>query len=205
MAACPVHTVGTGGHATYEAFDIQEKPEGVGFTLRDVPFSVPMQGTHQVSNILLSVAVAESMNISISESAKRLQSFKSIPQTFERKEGASGQIVLDDTHNASPESFRAAIEWARTSPAKQKILITSGLLELGPKVRSSYQELGMLSRDVFNEVLFLNNKFVRYFEHGFGKRVVIIKPKKLRSSLKEGALVVCEGRMPESLVEKLLR
>ena len=127
LAECPVQTVGTGGHATFEAFDIQETQAGVSFTLRGIQFSVPLQGTHQVTNVLLAVAVAEVLGIPHVESAKRLQTFEGPPQTFEKKEGAKGQVVLDDTHNASPESFRAAIEWARTSSMQRKVLVTSGL------------------------------------------------------------------------------
>ena len=203
-ASCPVNTVGTGGHATYEAFEIQEGTNGVSFTVRGEKFFVPLQGTHQVTNVLLAVAVAEALNIPLAESSKRLKTFHGMPQTFEKKEGKSGQVVLDDTHNASPASFRAAIEWSRTYNAKTKILVTSGLLELGKEENAIHKELGMLCKGIFDEVVFLSKKCVRSFEHGYGKTVSRAPKKKFRMKFGEDMLIVCEGRMPESVVERLL-
>jgi UDP-N-acetylmuramyl pentapeptide synthase len=204
LTKCPVHTVGTGGHATFEAFDIQETPNGVSFTLRGTQFSVPLQGTHQVTNILLAASVSEALGVPLAESAKRLLTFQGPSQTFERKEGKQGQTVLDDTHNASPESFRAAIEWARTSGCKRKILVAAGLLELGPGEQGIHQELGLQSRGIFDEVIFLSKKCARYFELGYGKTVRVFPKKKFKIAVKDEMLIVCEGRMPSTIVEKLL-
>jgi len=204
LAACPVQTVGTGGHATYEAFDIQETGGGISFTLRDTAFVLPLQGTHQVTNVLLACAVAEVLGVPIAECAKRLKSFKGPAQTFEKREGEQGQIVLDDTHNASPASFRAAIEWARSASTKKKILVTAGLLELGKEECAIHQELGTLSRDVFDDVVFLSKKCVQSFELGFGKSVKVAPKKKFKIALSSDMLIVCEGRMPESVVQNLL-
>ncbi len=203
-ASCPVHTVGTGGHATYEAFEIVEEAGGISFMVRGVRFSVPILGTHQVTNVLLAAAAAETLGVPLTESAKRLQTFKGPAQTFERKQGASGQIVLDDTYNASPESFRAAIEWARAHTAEKKLLLTSGLLELGSEEKDIHQELGLLSREVFDEVIFLSKKCVRYFEQGYGKTVHLYPKKKFALKIEKDMLIVCVGRMPETIVEKLL-
>lgn len=204
-AACPVITVGTGGHATFEAFDIVEEPEGISFTLRGIPFRVPLHGTHQVANVLLVTAAAEALGIPIEETARRLQSFHGLPQTFEKKTGRHGQTVLDDTHNASSASFHAAIEWARTYPAERKVLVTSGLIELGGTEGPICEELGLASREIFQEVIFLDRKCARCFEHGFGQHVVVPRSKRdIRLPLLPGALIVCEGRIPASLMERVL-
>jgi len=204
LASCPVQTVGTGGHATFEAFDIQETGNGVMFTLRGESFAVPLQGTHQVTNVLLAAAAAETLGVLIVESAKRLRTFTNPPQTFEKKEGEKGQIVLDDTHNASPASFRAAIEWARAHDAKTKILVTAGLLELGKEECVIHKELGALSREVFDDTVFLSNKCVRDFEQGYGKQVKVAPKKKFKIAVNKDMLIVCEGRMPETIVQSLL-
>jgi UDP-N-acetylmuramoyl-tripeptide--D-alanyl-D-alanine ligase len=203
-SSCPVHTISTGGHASYEAFDIQESANGITFTLRDIHFEVPLQGTHQITNVLLAVTCAESLGVPIAESAKRLSDFHGMPQTFEKKDGAQGQVLLDDTHNTSPASFRAAIEWAKLQKGSPKILVTEGLLELGKDEDLIHRELGLLSRDVFDEVVFLSKKCVQYFEQGFGSTVTRADKKKFKIAINEGMLIVCEGRMPESVVQRLL-
>lgn len=204
-AACPVQTVGTGGHATYEAYDSEESASGISFTLQSIRFHLPIHGTHQVSNVLLAIAVAALLGVPLEESAKRLSSFHGLPQTFEKKVGKQGQVVLDDTHNASSASFRAAIEWARIFGAERKILVTAGLIELGSAERAVCQELGYQARDVFHEVIFLDKKCAQYFEQGFGRPVLVPRKKAFKlPPLSEGTLTVCEGRIPESLLERFL-
>jgi UDP-N-acetylmuramoyl-tripeptide--D-alanyl-D-alanine ligase len=204
-AGCPVITVGTGGHANFEAFDIVEESDGISFTLRGIPFRIPLHGTHQVANVLLVTAAAEVLDIPIEETARRLQTFHGLPQTFEKKTGKHGQVVLDDTHNASSASFRAAIEWARMYPAERKVLVTSGLIELGGAERLICEELGNASREIFQEVIFLDRACARCFEHGFGQSVTVPRRKRdIRLPLREGALIVCEGRIPDSLMQKVL-
>lgn len=204
-APCPVHTVGTGGHATYEAYDIQETASGISFTLRDLSFHVPLHGTHQVTNILLALATAETLGVPLGECVKRLENFQGLPQAFEKKVGKQGQVILDDTHNASSASFRAAIEWARAFNAKRKVLVAAGLIELGAAERTICQELGFQARDVFQDVIFLDRQCARSFEQGFGQPILVPRRKSFTLPLlREGTLVVCVGRMPEALLERLL-
>lgn len=207
LASCPLHTVGTGGHATYEAYDIQENASGLSFTVRGIAFQIPLRGTHQVTNVLLAISVAETLGVPLGMSAELLKTFQGLPQTFEKKVGAQGQVVLDDTHNASSASFRAVIEWARVYDAKQKVLVTPGLIELGSAEGPIARELGFQARDVFHEVIFLDKKCAQYFEQGFGKAVHV--PRRRRGNLwmpqlTEGTLIVCEGRIPETLLQRFL-
>ena len=96
------------------------------------------------------------------------------------------------------------IEWSRTHAAKKKILITSGLLELGKEERLIHEELGLLSREIFHEAIFLNKKCVHNFEQGYGKPVRVFPRQKFALKIEKDMLIVCVGRMPETIVEKLL-
>jgi len=52
-----VITVGTGGSADLEANDIEETGEGIQFKLQETKVVIPLHGTHNVTNILLAIAV----------------------------------------------------------------------------------------------------------------------------------------------------
>jgi len=204
-APCPVQTVGTGGHATHEAYAIEESASGISFTLQNVRFQLPIHGTHQVNNVLLAVAVAALLGVSLEESAQRLATFQGLSQTFEKKTGRHGQTLIDDTHNASSASFRAAIEWARIHPAMKKILVASPLMELGEAEKPICRELGFCARDVFDAVMFLDKKCAQYFEGGYGQPVFVPRRKNFKfPPFDEQTLIVCEGRMPKTLLERLL-
>ena len=200
-ARCPVTIVGTGGPSDLEAFDIEETPEGIRFTVQSVAFAVPIHGTHNVTNVLLAIAVGLELKMPLSKIAERLRSFAPPKQTFEiRTEGSV--TILDDTHNASPMSFRAAIEWARTQPSEKKILLTSGLIELGEDQERIHMDLGALAAPVFQQVIFTHAKRAQEFERGFGKPVKVLGTQTI--NIPEGSLLVCVGLVSASMIQRLL-
>lgn len=203
--SCAVMTVGTGGQADVNAESIEETPHGLKFSIGKQEFVIPLHGTHQVGNALLAVSVAcEIAGLSLTECSSRLRSFPPLRDTFEVKAMTDGVTILNDTHNASPESFRSAIEWAQGQPASHRILVTSGLIELGEREDAIHEELGALSKPVFQEVYFLSRHCLSPFSRGYGRQVPFVSPGKLHLGRKANTLVVCVGRMPKQSVHTLL-
>ncbi len=200
-AACPVVTVGTGSHTDLVAHEIEEIPEGIRFRLDDQPYNVPLHGTHNVTNILLAIAVARELGMSKNVIINRLRSFKSPDQTF-AVETRHGVTILNDTHNASVESFTAAINWAKEQPVENRILLTSGLIELGEEQDRAHTELGTLSASVFGRAIFTNKRSATAFGRGYGRQAEILS--KTTAPIPRGSLLVCEGRVPQSAIERLI-
>ncbi len=201
VCPCPVTIVGTGGVEDLEAFDIEETPTGIRFRALDTAFDVPIHGTHNVTNVLLAIAVAQHMGIGLLTMRERLRTFTPPSHTFNvRKEGSV--LVLDDTHNSSAASFKAGIAWARSQPYPRKILLTSGLIELGEAQEESEKELGILASKVFDTVIFLTDKSIRAFQEGFGRPVHIYG--KDMPAIPPDSLLACIGRMSESTWKRLL-
>jgi len=113
-----------------------------------------------------------------------------------------GVTVLDDTHNASVASFRAAIVWAKAQPEETKVLLTSGLIELGEAEDRVHAALGVEAADTFDRVIFTNRRHVRAFEQGFGKPVETLG--KLTQPVTSPALLACIGRIPDETIRHLL-
>lgn len=203
--ACPVTIVGTGGWADLEAWGIEETDEGIRFEVSGVKVFVPIPGTHHVANVLLAVAVATHLGIRLEECAARLRSFRPLPETFRRQRGRGGCAVLNDTRNASPESMRAAIAWAKGVTAKRKILITAGLIELGEAEDRIHEDLGALSQGVFQEVVILDAHSRSTFERRFGKEVRSRVSEQILHDLGGGDLICCIGRLPPLLLSAILR
>ncbi len=198
---CAVTSVGTGGIADLEAFDIEETSEGIRFRVDQQDFSLNLRGTHNVTNILLCVAVAKKLDINLATASKRLQSFTPPHHTFSvRKEG--GVTLLDDTHNASPSSFRASRAWAKSQPMKQKILMTPGLIELGKDEDRIHRELGSASNNIIDRVVFTGKHGRNAFAEGFSGTVETISKNPIKAS--KGDLILCVGRMSKKQIDHLL-
>lgn len=198
---CRTVIVGTGGSADLEALDIEETPVGVRFRSGNTMITTPLHGTHNVTNILLAMAAAEVLGLSRPDIARRLVSFRPPEHTFSLRNMGT-VTVLDDTHNASQTSFKAGIGWAKAQPAEERVLLTSGLIELGEEEDRVHAQLGVEAAGVFIRVIFAHARHARAFARGYGKPVEILS--KTTSPVNPGSLFVCVGRMPEETVRRLL-
>jgi UDP-N-acetylmuramoyl-tripeptide--D-alanyl-D-alanine ligase len=202
MSRCPIITVSTGEHADIEAFDIEETPTGIRFRIGITIFSVPLHGTHNVSNVLLAIAAAETLGMKRNEIARALLTFHPPEHTFAVRTLPQGVVLLDDSHNASPASFSAAITWAKSQPEEHRVLLTSGLIELGEEEDRVHAKLGTEAAGIFDRVIFTHARHARTFQQGFGKPVEIFGKSSPR--LPSPSLLACIGRVPEETIRRLL-
>ena len=197
QSPCPVTTVGTGGHADIEAYSIEEISDGIRFTTGDTVFTVPLHGTQNVTNILLAIATARELELDDTTIASKLRTFSPPEHTFSvRKEG--GITILDDTHNASPESFKSALAWARSQPLEHKVLLSAGLIELGTEQERICSELGTLASQICDRVIFTTAKAAEPFAKSLETYEVIDKDTK---PITDQSLLLCIGRMKESTIK----
>lgn len=201
MCPCPVITIGTGGHADLEAFDIEETTSGIRFRVGDSMIEVPLYGTHNVTNVLLAMAAAEHVELTRAECLQALRTFTPLNHTFSVRTEC-GVLVLDDTHNASAASFRAAIEWAREQTNTPKVLLTPGLIELGEEHERTHVDLGSASSKIFDRVIFTQKHGRKPFAQGFDKEVELYD--KNTTKIPHGALLVCAGRTSASSIQNIL-
>ncbi len=201
LSPCPVTIVGTGGSADLEALDIEETPAGIRMTVDGTPLSVPIHGTHNVTNVLLAVAVAKQLGLDMETIARRLSSFQPPSRTFQVRE-SNGVRILDDTYNAGGASVKAAIAWARTQPYEEKTLLFAGLIEMGEEQERTEIDLGEQAAQVFGRVIVIDPLSAKNVQKGFGKPVELLTSSPAR--VRPGSLLVCVGRMPASSINCLL-
>ncbi|MSR67799.1 UDP-N-acetylmuramoyl-tripeptide--D-alanyl-D-alanine ligase [Candidatus Peribacteria bacterium] len=202
LCACRITTVGTDGKADLSALDIEETTGGLRFVLNGQQFLVPIAGTHTVTSILLAIAAAQKLGMELQDIRRELATFKPLERTFEVKHIRS-VTVLDDTYNASPDSFRAAIAWAQSQPHREKVLLTDGIIELGESEQAMHSELSTMAATVFDRVCIGNPRFLSYFKNnGFGERAVLLSSSP--SPINKDGLLVCIGRVPRTAIDELL-
>jgi UDP-N-acetylmuramoyl-tripeptide--D-alanyl-D-alanine ligase len=200
MSPSPVTLVGTDGKTDLRATNIAETPKGIAFTVDGTRYDLSLHGTHNITNVLLAIAVAKHLGMDAHAIREQLKTFTPPQKTFSVRE-ERGVRILDDTHNASAASMRAAIAWARSQPYDTKILLTAGLIELGEAQERTEREMGSLAADVFQRVIFTQPKAAGAFPAGYGKS---IESPKVATRVAPDSLLVCVGRMPASAIERLL-
>ena len=74
-------------------------------------FALDLQvaGEHNLRNALAACAAAHALEIPPHAIQAGLAGFAGVPGRLQRRRGASGATIVDDTYNANPESMKAAI------------------------------------------------------------------------------------------------
>jgi UDP-N-acetylmuramoyl-tripeptide--D-alanyl-D-alanine ligase len=108
--------------------------------------AAPLWGAHQAMNMALAFAMAVTVGVPAEQASAAL---KTAPQTRHRlevKPQPGGGTLIDDAYNSNPAGFAAALETLSLFKGKgRRILVTPGIIELGPRHAERHAELGKLA------------------------------------------------------------
>jgi UDP-N-acetylmuramyl pentapeptide synthase len=164
-------------------------------------FAVALHGAHNAGNAMLAVAVARHMGIADERIRELLAGYRGSAHTFHLKK-ERGILVMDDTYNVSPLSFKAALDWAKDRDERPRVLLTSGLLETGADEKRFLKELGAAANKSAERVVFTTEAGRSAFAEGLGKDVELLSPS--TPPVDDDGLLLCVGRMPQATLRRLL-
>jgi len=194
---------------------------GMRFTLRIMEESLPLHlrclGYHNIYNALAAAAATHALGMKkeiIREGLSQLQPLTGRMKIMKIR----GLTILDDTYNASPKSFIAAIETLKDlSPKGKKILVAGDMLELGGRASLSHKETGVYVAHSGIDTLITCGNLAGYIaqgalEAGMKKRRIISCRNKeeagerLSTLAKEGDTILIKGSHAtgmEEIIDKL--
>jgi len=136
---------GCGPRADLRAEAIQTGPEGTSFTVRGLPFHLPVPGRHNLENALAAMAACAALGVPLASMAAPLEAFQGVARRFQVLGTCRGVTVVDDFgHN--PAKVAASIRAAHLRVA-----------ETGGRVLAVFQPHG------FGPLRFLRADFVAAF------------------------------------------
>jgi len=116
--------------------------------------SAGLLGRHNVSNLLAAAAVGHLAGIGIEQIAAGLATvappehrLAPIPNP------RAGVIVIDDAYNSNPAGAAAALEVLGGHPARRRILVTPGMVELGDEEEALNERFGRQAADICDHVI----------------------------------------------------
>ncbi len=104
--------------------------------------------------VLIAMAIADTLEISMVEVLSSLAEFKPAPGRIRIIEGLKNSVILDDTYNASPIAVEKALAVLKNLKTKgQKIAVLGDMLELGKYTTPEHKKIGELVYDFKIDIL----------------------------------------------------
>lgn len=135
--------VGQSSLADYRVSGVRSTGTHVHFKLNGREYAFPGTAKFLVRNAAMAIALAETMGIQAAEIPPVWDSFQLPAGRFQSRLLESGVTVIDDGYNASPVSFKAALEVFSELPAAgRRVLVFADMLELGSEEIHYHEQLG---------------------------------------------------------------
>lgn len=197
------------------------REEGMRFILRIGKESLSIYlrclGYHNIYNALAAASTAHALGMKKEMIQEGLSQFRPLAGRMKIMR-MRGLTILDDTYNASPKSFIAAIDTLRNlSPRGRKILVVGDMLELGERAPLAHKETGIYIAHSGIDMLITCGELAGYLAQGAleaemeKRRIISCQNKeeawgKLSSLAREGDTILIKGSHAtgmEEIIKKL--
>ena len=146
--------------ADYVATNIKLSGKGTSFDVKikdkTYNFNTVLLGRHNIYNILASIALGIELGVNPDKLETAIKTLKPIEHRLELKK--NGDInIIDDAFNSNPVGSKRALEVLSYMDGK-KIIVTPGMIELGPKEYEYNFKFGEYISEVCDEVILIGEK-----------------------------------------------
>ncbi|MBZ0221853.1 MAG: UDP-N-acetylmuramoyl-tripeptide--D-alanyl-D-alanine ligase [Dokdonella sp.] len=173
-----------------------------------IEIELPLRGRHNIANALAASALAFGLGVPLATIKAGLESAPPVAGRLARIAHASGAQLIDDSYNANPGSFAAAIA-TLAAESGERVLVMGDMAELGPDAQRLHGEVGALAkRGGINKLLAvgtLSRAAVESFGAGaqhFSSQSDLIAH--LRGELHAGVIALIKGSR-SSAMDKVVR
>jgi|TARA_B110000263_G_scaffold54225_1_gene45629 UDP-N-acetylmuramoyl-tripeptide--D-alanyl-D-alanine ligase len=166
--------------STFSSFDLNYKGTSL-------PVKIKSPGINNIYNSLASASLGIKAGMELSQIVEAIGGFEGINNRFKITELKKGNIIIDDTYNANPDSMLRAIEMTnKIFPKKRKIAILGSMLELGESSSIEHQSISsQIKANKFDQLyaygdhsddyvknLDLSTVFIRLYDHSEIKKYI---------------------------------
>ncbi len=134
----------------------------------ELEIELTLPGHHNVSNALAAAALSIQAGADLPAVQRGLQKMHSVPGRMSIREGLHQSIIIDDSYNASPSSFRAAID-VLARQLGTKIIAMGDMAELGSYDEEAHREIGTYARQKGIDLLYTIGSSSQLAAESFGK------------------------------------
>ncbi len=198
------------------ATDVRYDKDGAHFVAHSTSgdsasFTTALLGDHNISNILLAIAVGSQFGLRMRQMAHAVKNLKPVRHRLELK-NIGEYTILDDAFNSNPIGAANALHVLDSFDTSLKIVITPGMIELGELQHEKNFEFGKQIAQVADKVILVGPKQTKPIQDGLEAerydtanltvvRSLTEAQNTLRTIVQTGAVVLYENDLPDQFAE----
>lgn len=113
----------------------------------------PLLGYAHLNNILGAITIGIQLGASMGTIVNRLETLPHVPHRFDQKTLPNGLLLIDNSYSSNSDSFKESLNILEGLKAKNRILVTPGMVELGESSNTIHQELGLMANKSCSHVI----------------------------------------------------
>ena len=197
--------------------DINVEKENISFKVvskkESADFKANLMGGYNAENILLAVATAKELGMTLKEISRALKNIKEEQGSMKLIKAKNGFDIIDSTYSANPDGVIADLEYLKIYKNK-KVIVMPCLIELGRVSKETHYKIGKKIGEVCNLAIITTRDKFKDIKKGALKlrmkeqNILFIESQKeitdkLKIFLGSGDVVLFEGRINKSIIKSL--
>ena len=127
---------------------------------------LPLLGRHQALNVSAALAAVHQLGLPLGPALAALSSLRPVDHRLQPVATGNAITVIDDSYNANPVGVHNGLEVLAELDARQRILVTPGLVELGEVEDDENRRYGEHAARVCDHVIVVDARPGRAFQEG---------------------------------------
>lgn len=196
------------------AENINAGKENLSFTVfskegESAEFEINLIGSYNVENVLLAVACARTLGMSLEEISLACRSISKDQGSLKLRLNRHRLNIIDSTYSSNPSGVMAHLEYLKEWRGK-KVIVMPCLIELGSASKEIHKNIGKKISEVCDLAVITTSERFQDIKEGSGKKAIFIEdPEQIFEKLKEFSgkedVIILEGRVPNNLYELLFK
>lgn len=188
-----------------EAINLKEEKDKVTFEFEGEKFEAGFRGKSLVRNALGVIKTAKYLGMSLKEISWALGKINFDDFYPKLIKVSRDKYIIDDSYNSSLESFKSVLSYLDCWQGYSKILVSSGMIELGERAAEDHRIVGNLLGNL-DQVWVTNRAYFKELNVGGRARLETNYDKliiQLRKEFKDKTVILFKGRMPKKIIDLL--
>jgi UDP-N-acetylmuramoyl-tripeptide--D-alanyl-D-alanine ligase len=154
------------------ASEITETLNGLVFLVTDIEtgqnqvMTTALVGEHNITNLLLAIAVAVHEGMNLRDIALRVSVLQPAESRLVRQVSDNGITIINDAYSANPVGVVSSLKVLGMHQQGKRLLITPGMVELGELEAQENRKLGEIAADYASDIILVGAKRTEPIKEG---------------------------------------